>query len=474
MTTNELPDSADVGVVGAGITGLALTRTLDGASDDGDTGNDTPEHTDEHTPEHTDDGDSSAPVVTLEASDEPGGIIRTRQVEGRVLDLGPQRTRRSPPVRALVEAMSLTEEVITASEDLPLYVFHDGALGRAPLSPRAAITTDLLSLRGKLRVLLEPLTGPPREGESVAGFLRRTLGPEAAECVAAPLYAGLYGSDPDDMPVEHSLAHALETAGIDRSILLDSLRTLLTMRLRGRERPPAVTFETGMAALPRALYRAHGDRIFLSTPVEGVGRTGERTEDSGGDRPGDRYRLDTPRGSVSVRDVVFTTPAPVTAGLLSEVAPRAADRLEGLSYNHLAVVHLDADFDRRGIGFLVAGEDTDLLGTTWNCSAFDREGVVTCYLGGAARPDLLAESDDTLGALAATEFESIVGGQARPLSVHRWTPGMPAYDGTWRALEGLDLPAGLHLCANFHARAGIPGRIRAARATAERLRPATT
>ena len=48
-------------------------------------------------------------------------------------------------------------------------------------------------------------------------------------------------------------------------------------------------------------------------------------------------------------------------------------------------------------------------------------------------------------------------------SLHRWEPGMPAYDGSWTAMEALQPPDGLHFCTNFVGRPGIPGRIRSAK-----------
>ncbi|MFW5974240.1 MAG: protoporphyrinogen oxidase, partial [Natrialbaceae archaeon] len=55
------------------------------------------------------------------------------------------------------------------------------------------------------------------------------------------------------------------------------------------------------------------------------------------------------------------------------------------------------------------------------------------------------------------------GALARPIGVHRWEPGMPAYDGSWTAMDDLSTPEGIHLCTNFVGRAGIPGRIRSAK-----------
>jgi len=46
---------------------------------------------------------------------------------------------------------------------------------------------------------------------------------------------------------------------------------------------------------------------------------------------------------------------------------------------------------------------------------------------------------------------------------------MPAFDRTWAALDDVDLPAGVHLCTNYTARAGIPGRVAAAERLARAL-----
>ena len=130
-----------VGVVGAGITGLALTHHL---------------------------AERGVDAVTFEATDRPGGVIRTGHVDGAVLEWGPQRLRLTDPVRDLVDAAGIAGEVIRADPDLPMYVHANGDLGEVPLSVRAFLRTDLLSIRGKLRVLAEPLTAPGRPEETAA------------------------------------------------------------------------------------------------------------------------------------------------------------------------------------------------------------------------------------------------------------------------------------------------------------------
>lgn len=413
-----------IGVVGAGITGLSVLHHATAAGID---------------------------AVAFEAHAEPGGVVRSETVEGRVVEHGPQRTRLSPPVRALVADLGLEDRVVTAA-DHPLYAYHDGRLRRAPLSVRGLLATDLLSVRGKLRLALEPLTDSLRDDETVGGFLRRAFGDEAADRWLGPLYAGLYATHPDEMPARFSLAKALEKADADGSLALYALRELV----RRPDAPPVASFDGGLQALPRALADRHADRLHLDAPVTGLRRDG------------DDYALDTPEGTTTVDDVVLTTPAPTTAALLAGVAPDAADRLRRLTYNPIAVAHLDADPGRSSAGFLVPhGSDLATLGSTWPASLFGRERVHTCYLGGGRDPDLVERPDDDLRALAAHEFEAITGASARPLAVRRTR--MPAYDRSWSALDDLSLPDGVHLPANYTGRAGIPGRVGVARRLVQRL-----
>ncbi|MFB6183764.1 MAG: protoporphyrinogen oxidase [Haloarculaceae archaeon] len=442
-----------VGIVGGGVSGLALHHHL---------------------------RERGVASVVFEADDEPGGVIRSTRTDGRVLERGPQRTRLTPVVEDLVEAVGLKKELRTANEDGPLYVYRDGDLRVAPRSPREAVTTSLFSLSGKLRALAEPLTGPPRDGETVRSYFRRSFGREVADNYLAPLYAGLYASDPAAMPVEHSAAKALTKTGPTDSVLVNVVHGALY----GTAPPPVVSFDAGLQRLPEALAECHAESVRLSTPVCDL-----RDEDNG---DGGAFVFETAAGETERFDrVVVTTPAGAASGLLSSIAPDAADRLDRLTFNPMAVVHLladsdggfDADSDTSdasrgtptGAGFQVPhDEPLHTLGTTWNASLLDRDGVYTAYLGGAKNPALLDWPDDRIETTAADEFEAVTGLPVDPLSVARLVPGMPAYDTSWAALEGLETPDGVHLCTNYVARAGIPGRVRAARDLAERLAAETT
>lgn len=415
-------------IVGAGLTGLALAREL---------------------------ARRGVEHVVVEAADRPGGVIRSAALDGRVLDFGPQRFRMSTPLAALVAELGLDGELLRAPAGLPLFVYTKGALREVPLSLRALAAGDLLSWRGKLRVALEPLTAGPRKEEPVATLLTRKLGTEAYERLAGPLYGGLFGSDPAHMTVGIAMADLLRDLGIRRSLLARFAR-------RGAGSPaPACSFRGGMQVLADALHAAAGRSVRLGYAALGITRAGSA------------WRVETGAGKLEAEAVVLACAAAPAGRLLAGVAPDAARRLASLVYNPLAVVHLHAEGTAlRGAGYQVAfGERMATRGVTWNASLFGseetRRGVFTAFLGGAWSPEVVAYPDERLGEVAAREFAGATGRSARILSVSR--TAMPAWDVSWNAMTGLELPAGIHAAASWSGRPGIPGRLHQAARLAEDL-----
>jgi oxygen-dependent protoporphyrinogen oxidase len=431
-----------VAVVGGGITGLAVTHYL---------------------------AELGVESVTFEADDEPGGVIRSRQVEGRVVEVGPQRMRRTAGVSELIEAVGMEDAVIEA-EEAPLFVYADGRLRKAPLDIETFLRTDLLSWRGKLRLLAEPLTRQGMPQETAAELFTRKFGREAYERFIGPLYGGIYGSDPAAMPAAYALESLLEREQKTGSFL----RAFHNRVGQGQDAPP-ISFEEGNQQLPRTLYDAHAERIELETPVTSVSSVGDVSGDEPAKTPtpatdgSGRYLVEAGGETHAVDHVVVTTPAYVTAQLLDEVAA-GTEGLAELTYNPLAMVHLTADADREGFGYQVAfGEDLHTLGSSWNASMFGRDGLYTVFLGGMHDPGMLDRPEREIGGVASEEFEAVMGCEASVLDVSTHDRWFPAWDRSWDALSDLETPPGIHLATNYTARMGIPSRVRESREVAERI-----
>jgi protoporphyrinogen/coproporphyrinogen III oxidase len=411
-------------IIGGGISGLALAHQL---------------------------AARGTPFLLLEGSGRVGGVMRSGRVEGHLLEWGPQRGRMTQEFTTLVDELGIRDQLIKAPKDLPLFVYRKGKLRRVPFSIPAFLASDILSWPGKLRILLEPFTAGASDDEAVADFFTRKIGREAYENLAGPLYGGLYASDPQQMVIGLSLRHVLREFNVGRSMMVPLLRRGGTIAP-----PDACSFQEGMETLPRAIHERHRNSIRLHTPVRAVSRDGAG------------WVVATDGERIEASDVVVTTAAHPAAGLLREAAPEAAGRMAQLNYNPLTVVHLHAETELRGLGYQVSlAEPLITRGVTWNDSLFGRKGVYTVYLGGAKNPWVAQEPEARAGSIAVDEFRMATGYDSRVLAVENEL--MPAWDRSWAAIQGMQLPRGLHVHANWESRPGIPGRLIMARRLAERL-----
>jgi len=415
-----------IGIVGGGISGLFLGRELRRKGID---------------------------VTIWEATDRLGGVVLSEDHSGLILEKGPQRMRMTSQVKKLVEELGLQNEVVTAPNDLNLFVYSRGKLRQAPLNPKQFLTSNLLPFRSKLRFLGEILTASVKGDETVGAFLRRKFGSVAYSCFLGPLYGGLYGSDPDRMLVESGLTQRMNEVGIGRSLVWG----LWKLARKGGNAVPC-SFYDGLGVLPETLGRKLRDHVHLESLVEAVYQS-----DKG-------WRVVVQDGTeLQVEALVLACPAEQAASMIRTLHPEITQVWQQMNYNELAICHMKSEANLQGLGYQVGfGEDLETRGVTFNHSLFDRKGLYTAFLGGMKNPDLVGMSDEMIASIATAEFQQVTGHEALSIKVSRTK--IPAWDTSWTGYEEIQLPEGLFVCSNFSGRPGIQGRIQEAQALSKKLR----
>jgi phytoene dehydrogenase-like protein len=148
-------------VIGAGLTGLACAFRLKQAG---------------------------IPVLLLEASDSPGGVIATFQENGFLFEAGPQCPRFPRALWDLVREFGLEGEFVQSHARARRYILKNRQLHRAPFSPLEFISTRLVGAASKYRILAEFLrrSRPPRDEESLAEFIRRKFDGDILDYLVDP------------------------------------------------------------------------------------------------------------------------------------------------------------------------------------------------------------------------------------------------------------------------------------------------
>jgi oxygen-dependent protoporphyrinogen oxidase len=200
---------------------------------------------------------------------------------------------------------------------------------------------------------------------------------------------------------------------------------------------------------------------------------------------GNQYRIALSDGSnILADDIIFATPAYVTADLVQEIDPILASRLRAIRYVSTATVSLgfkrsDITHPLDGFGFVVPhSEGRKITACSWSSEKFSHRAPDDCALlrvfVGGARAEGIAEQDEaTLIQLARQELQTIMGITATPIlaKAYRWHKANPQYDLGHRAriaeIEQFTARhTGFHLAGAAYHGAGIPDCIQSGMKTA--------
>jgi oxygen-dependent protoporphyrinogen oxidase len=432
-------------------------------------------------------------LLVLEAESRPGGKVQTEWIDGYCCEWGPQGFLDNvQDTLDLACQLGLSDQLVRAADESgDRFIARGGRLRRVPLSPPAFLTSGVLTLPGRLRVLLEPFQARGPVDESVFDFAARRIGVEAASVLVDAMVTGVYAGDSRRLSLPATFPRMREMESRHGSLvkaMLAKARERRRARAEGRDvaRPagPAgpggtlATFRLGMQQLTDVLAASLGERVRTSAAVERIekGDAGFVLQLAGGDR-------------VEARTVALAVPpAPAARMLRGLVAPEAVGALEAIPAVRVAVVMTGYRSKQpfrtatRGFGFLVpAVEKRRALGTIFCDATFPAQVPAGCtllrtLLGGARDGEVLDLSDAELLAVVRRDLADYLGGDPRPDFVHviRHDYAIPQY--TLGHLErlaaidrALDAVPGLMLTGNGFRGIALNSCVAEARALASRL-----
>ena len=442
-----------VAIVGGGISGLACAHRLRGLG---------------------------VRALVLEAEDRAGGVIGTVERNGFLFEAGPQSFLGTPPVIELVRELKLEGELIQADANAPRYVYVKGRLQAVPMSPTALLTSSLLSMRSRYRLVSEPLrrTAPLAHEESVADFVRRKFGNEILEYLVAPFVSGVYAGDPETLSLRAAFPSLDEWEREYGSVLRGAMKS---RKQQSGARPGLCSFRGGVRALLRSMESELGDGLMREARVESLVR-------GAGAGFTIQFSKSGTRESISVRAVVLAAPAYIAGHLLSGISQVAGDALLGVSYAPVAVIA--GGYKRRQVGNSLVGfgvliprkAGLHTLGTVWNSSLFAGRApsdsvAITSFAGGVTDAEIVSREASEIGALVEAEIEKLLDISGPPVAreIWRYSRALPQYNlGHAHVLEnvrgGLAAVPGIYLAGNYLSGPAIGNCIEQSGRTAEEVR----
>lgn len=419
----------------------------------------------------------------FEQRTELGGLIRTEEVAGCLVEAGPDSWLTEKAwMLDLIRELGLGDQVIgSRDEQRRVFVVRDGRARAipesmrlfAPAKPWQLATTSLLSLRGKARFATEWFRRPRTLRErSVADFVLDHFGSEVLEYLAQPMLSGIYGSPPDKLSADEVIPRLVEYERRYGSVMRGAFRNR-------HRRPRGSLFQTlrdGLQTLVTAMETAIRPACEIVHERVSHVTISERG-----------WQVRREGGSVDFDDLVLATPAHEAGRLLAGLGSGLADLLNRIRYTSsvvTALVYPAADFGHslNGFGLLVPRcEGGSLAACTWVNTKFagrtpaDKILLRAFMTGESADRALQADSDKILSE-ADAELRRWMGFRS-PLTtgiVRRWERSLPQHavghkDLVFRLEDAARQFRGLHLAGNGYGGLGIPDCIQRSRRIAESI-----
>ncbi len=467
-------------VIGAGITGLSAALRLIQTDED-------------------------VHIDIFEASTRVGGIIRTEQRDGFLIEHGPDSfITNKPGGMQLYRDLGITDQLIGTDDRFrrSLVVHNgqpvavpDGFMLMAPAKPMAILRTPILSVAGKLRLLSEAIRPKKQsdEDESLASFVRRRFGSETLDRLVQPLVGGIYTSDPEKLSLKATLPRFLTMEREQGSVIRATLAAARNSTAGGDDTSgsgaryglfaaPADGLSSLIHALENRLCASGRVRIRLKTPVQAIHPV------NAGHEPWTVVTKDPDSATRSFDQVIVTTPAWAAAKLLEGCEDGALIQdLNAIQYASSAIVvsgHHLSDFTHPldAFGLVVpAVENRKVLAVSFSSRKFlgrapEGHVLLRTFVGGAMQPELFDEADEEIMEMVREELHSLLGMQLDPAFsiVSRYGRSMPQYhvghlDRVQRIDDRVSMHTGLELAGNAYNGVGIPDSIASGYAAADRL-----
>ncbi|MBI3551826.1 MAG: protoporphyrinogen oxidase [Elusimicrobia bacterium] len=422
-------------------------------------------------------------IVVLEASNRVGGKVMTETKDGVVFELGPDSfITAKPDALALVRELGLSGELVKTNESQKtIYVLSHGKLEPLPegmtLLPSRVLpflTTRLLSWKAKLRLALEPFIPAAREelDESLGSFVRRRLGREALEKIAAPMLAGIYAGDPEQMSLQSTFPQLkeLELSGG----IFKGMRAAAQRPKPSSELTMFMTLRGGLSRLVEALaHQLPGGTVRTGANVLSLKRRGSE------------WQVATKDAVFSADAVISALPANALAAVASDLDFELSCVLNEIPFVTTATVSLV--YERAGFpdpldgfGFIVPrAEGRAVTAATYTSTKFPErvaqgQVMVRCFMGGAGREETVAADEAGLSRTARKELAEILRlGETHPKfsRSQRWEKANPQYNvghalRLKRIASCLQGHPGLYLSGCSYEGVGLPDCIRSGREAA--------
>jgi protoporphyrinogen/coproporphyrinogen III oxidase len=357
-----------------------------------------------------------------------GGKIQTITAHGFCIELGSNGfLSNGEEVFDLVKELGC-EDMLLQSEDSARkrFIFDGNMVHKIPESVKEFISSSLLSIFSKFRVLLEFFVPRKKNNdeESLQSFGYRRVGKEFTNKLLDPMSAGVFASSADKLSIDAAFPLVVKLEKDYGSLL----RGMIKKKKKNADSGGILmSFKNGMSSFVDILSQKCGANINLSTEIVQIQR----------DAMG--WSLHTQDTTFSEYEkVIIASPSYIASRLLKNIDEELCEDLKLIEYSPIAIVALgydDLENPLDGFGLLTMKSSySQALGILWDSSIFKGRAeaskkLIRVMIGGQRNPTLAVKEENELIEIAIGAVMQIMHNNNKPLltNVARWYKGIPNY-----------------------------------------------
>jgi len=303
--------------------------------------------------------------ITVFEKEKWGGKAYTAKVGNYLMEEGVNGFLSNSP-----KTLELCEEIgikpVKANENSKIRYIYDDKLIKIPVKPVDFLFSDIMSFKGKVRILKEFFIKPvcDRE-ESVEEFATRRFGGEFTQKMMVPMLAGIYASTPEKTSMNAAFPK-LKNIECQYGSLF---KGMIKLKRGGQPSGELHSFEYGMSEFIEKL-KEKTDAKFVKKEIEDIDELKDFDK------------------------IVIATESFEAAKILKKYEELSA-LLSKIEYNPVAIVGFDFDtVTPVGFGILTIKEKT--LGVLMDKYIFPNRNGIRLMIGGARFPEIKEMSEEEI------------------------------------------------------------------------------
>ena len=352
-----------------------------------------------------------------------GGVINTQKIQNFICENGPNTVLlNNDAIIELIEDLNLSEEIIYPTKYVNNKFFlHKGEIVKFPNSLNSFLSTKLISLKSKLKILKKLFFFDKQKHETVYKYISENFGEDVHNNVLEPFLNGIYAGNTKKMSFKHALPKLWKINSTYNSFL-----DFLISKNKKKKNNNPIYFKDGFKTLIDKLKTSLKSEIYTKFKVKKVSQITKK-----------KYLIEFVNGKkITCSKIIFT----ISPKNIIEIMNLKIESFDEKLYNPIDVIHFafnKKDYHRniKGFGLLSKkSEKKSFLGVLFSSDIFPNVApndlkLITVLVGGENQSQLCELDKDQIISMVENEIVELLKINKIVFKKHyRWKQAIPRYN----------------------------------------------